>query len=47
MRSALPFILVALALFAAACVAYIAWEFSSGKSQPEPRQSGKDADDAG
>jgi threonine/homoserine/homoserine lactone efflux protein len=31
MRAALPFILVALALFAAACIIYIAWELSSGK----------------
>ena len=30
MRAALPFILVALALFAAACIVYIAWELSSG-----------------
>jgi len=46
MRSALPFILVALAIFAAACVAYIAWEFSSGKSQPEPDEAGQDSNDA-
>jgi len=31
MRSALPFILVLLAVFTAACIAYIAWELSSGK----------------
>jgi len=31
MRDALPFILVALAIFSAACVAYIAWELSSEK----------------
>jgi hypothetical protein len=32
MRNALPFILVALAIFTAACIAYIAWELSSGKN---------------
>ncbi len=32
MRAAMPFILVALALFTAACIAYIAWELSSGKT---------------
>jgi len=31
MRAALPFILVALAIFSAACVAYIAWELTSDK----------------
>jgi len=31
MRSALPFILVILAVFTAACIAYIAWELSSDK----------------
>ena len=31
MRAALPFILVALAMFAAACIVYIAWELSSDK----------------
>ena len=31
MRAALPFILVALALFTAGCIAYIAWELSSDK----------------
>jgi len=36
MRDALPFILVALAIFSAACVAYIAWELSSGKGTDEP-----------
>jgi hypothetical protein len=29
MRAALPFILVALAIFTAGCIAYIAWELSS------------------
>ena len=32
MRAALPFILIALALFAAACIIYIAWELSSEES---------------
>ncbi len=31
MRAALPFILVALAIFTAACIAYIAWELTSEK----------------
>jgi hypothetical protein len=31
MRSALPFILVLLAIFTAGCIAYIAWELSSDK----------------
>jgi len=31
MRDALPFILVGLAIFTAACIAYIAWELSSEK----------------
>lgn len=35
MRAILPFILVALALFAALCIAYIAWEVSSEKQDPE------------
>jgi hypothetical protein len=36
MRTALPFILVALAIFSAACVAYIAWELSSDKTGKSP-----------
>jgi len=36
MRDALPFILVALAIFAAGCVAYIAWELSSGTGDDSP-----------
>jgi hypothetical protein len=36
MRSALPFILVALALFTAACIAYVAWELSSDKPDDKP-----------
>jgi hypothetical protein len=35
MRTLLPFILVGLALFTAACIAYIAWEVSSGKSDKQ------------
>jgi hypothetical protein len=37
MRSFVPFVLVFLAIFIAACIAYIAWELSSdtpGKSEP-------------
>jgi hypothetical protein len=34
MRSALPFILVFLAVFTAGCIAYIAWELSSDKGEP-------------
>jgi len=34
MRAALPFILVALALFSAGCIAYIAWELSSEDEDP-------------
>jgi len=34
MRSALPFILVFLAVFTAGCIAYIAWELSSDKGKP-------------
>lgn len=41
MRSALPFILVLLAIFTAGCIAYIAWELSSSKrddnSTDDPR----------
>lgn len=33
MRSALPFILVFLAVFTAGCIAYIAWELSSDKGE--------------
>lgn len=47
MRSALPFILVLLGLFTAGCIAYIAWELSSDKGQPESVSDDKDgnADD--
>jgi hypothetical protein len=37
MRSFVPFVLVFLAVFIAACIAFIAWELSSdtpGKSEP-------------
>lgn len=34
MRAALPFILVGLALFAAACIAWIAWDLTSEKDEP-------------
>jgi len=37
MRTLIPFILVALALFAAGCIAYIAWELSSEKSAAPPQ----------
>jgi flagellar basal body-associated protein FliL len=33
MRSLIPFILIGLALFAAGCIAYIAWELSSDADQ--------------
>ena len=33
LRTALPFILVFLAVFTAGCIAYIAWELSADKSQ--------------
>lgn len=32
----IPFILVALALFAAGCIAYIAWELSSERPEAQP-----------
>jgi threonine/homoserine/homoserine lactone efflux protein len=35
MRAALPFILIALAIFTAACIAYIAWELSSEKQSTD------------
>jgi hypothetical protein len=37
MRTFMPFILVALALFTAGCIAYIAWEMSSDKIDQEPQ----------
>ena len=36
MRSFLPFILVLLAIFTAACIVYIAWEVSSDKPKDKP-----------
>ena len=42
MRTALPFILVFLAIFTAGCIAYIAWELSSNKSQRRPEDTGED-----
>ena len=42
MRSVLPFILVFLAVFTAACIAYVAWELSSDKDHRPG--SGDDAD---
>jgi hypothetical protein len=46
MRAILPFILVALGLFTAGCIAYIAWELSADKKDPaEPqRDSAEDRD---
>jgi threonine/homoserine/homoserine lactone efflux protein len=44
MRAAMPFILVALALFTAACIAYIAWELSSGKTG-KTGKTGKSGDE--
>jgi hypothetical protein len=35
MRTALPFILVALAIFTAGCIAYIAWELSSDQQSTD------------
>ena len=40
MRAYLPFILVLLAVFAAVCIIYIAWELSSDK--PGPPAEGTD-----
>jgi hypothetical protein len=40
MRAALPFILVALALFTAGCIAYIAWELSSDKKPSDDDPAG-------
>ncbi|MEM7431834.1 MAG: hypothetical protein AAF351_07830 [Pseudomonadota bacterium] len=47
MRDALPFILIFLAIFTAGCIAYIAWEVSSGDPQAEddPRPSANDLDE--
>jgi len=45
MRSALPFILILLAVFAAACIAYIAWELSSDRQDTKSQQSDGDRHD--
>ena len=42
MRTALPFILVFLAIFTAGCIAYIAWEMSSDKNQDRPTNTSDD-----
>jgi hypothetical protein len=42
MRGALPFILVGLAIFTAACIAYIAWELSSEKRDEKAPRSHRD-----
>jgi threonine/homoserine/homoserine lactone efflux protein len=39
MRTLIPFILVALALFTAGCIAYIAWEMSSDKVDRQPESA--------
>jgi hypothetical protein len=46
MRTALPFILVLLGLFAAGCIAYIAWELSSDKKDRESTRLDKPTHDA-
>jgi len=43
MRSFVPFVLVFLALFIAACIAYIAWELSAEK--PRASDAGKQGAD--
>ena len=40
----LPFILVALALFTAGCIAYIAWELTSDKKDTAQQQRSSSAD---
>jgi threonine/homoserine/homoserine lactone efflux protein len=45
MRSALPFILVILAVFTAACIAYVAWELSSGKTEQGHDKANQDGRD--
>jgi len=48
MRTALPFILVLLALFIAGCIAYVAWELSSSgkraQEPPDPEERTEDLD---
>lgn len=41
MRAAMPFILIFLALFTAACIAFVAWELTSEK----PDRDGTRSDD--
>jgi threonine/homoserine/homoserine lactone efflux protein len=41
MRTLIPFILVALALFTAGCIAYIAWEMSSDKADKQPQSDNR------
>ncbi len=36
MRAALPFILILLAIFTAACIAYVAWELTSEEPPEDP-----------
>ena len=45
MRAYLPFILVGLAVFTAGCIAYIAWELSSGDPQPKDSESEQQSSD--
>lgn len=45
MRAALPFILVMLAVFTAACIVYIAWELTSGKSDRDTTRSDEQGPD--
>ena len=46
LRTALPFILVFLAVFTAGCIAYVAWELSADKSsRPERGEDAAAADD--
>lgn len=45
MRAALPFILVALALFTACCIAYIAWDLTSSGGLGDDPSGGKPPDD--
>jgi len=42
MRTALPFILVFLAIFTAGCIAYIAWELSSNTDRQQSKEAGQD-----
>jgi hypothetical protein len=45
MHSALPFLLILLAVFTAGCIAYIAWELSSGKQDSGRHNSKVDEQD--